>query len=92
MRNDIVSAISQGLRHTSPSRETANFMHKTEMSIQEIKKDIEQIGEKLNSISEFIQHADERYASKETERSLKRIMWIVVTGVIGALLAMVLKA
>ncbi len=92
LRSDIVAAITQGFRNqSSPSKETANFMRKTELSIQDIKKDIERISEKLDDISTFIRNADDRYASKETERSLKRIMWIVITGVIAALLALVVK-
>lgn len=62
--------------------------------MQEIKNISEDVREIKDSVlklpDELTQRFDERYASKETELSLKRINWIVITAVIGALLALVI--
>lgn len=60
---------------------------------------LEKFGEKLEAVSidiaklpdELTKRFDERYASKETEKALNRIMWIVVTAVLMAVLALVFK-
>lgn len=66
---------------------------------QSIMEKLEKFGEKLEdvkiSIAELPKHLtdefDKRYANKETETSVKRVTWIVITAVIGALMVMVLK-
>lgn len=65
----------------------------------DLKKDnIEQHNELFKAVSEIKSsldtlpdRLDNRYASKETEDSLKRVTWIVITSVIIALLALVIK-
>lgn len=69
--------------------EHQNFMEK-----------LEKFGEKLDGMKSQLDKLpevltdkfDERYASKDTETSLKRVMWIVITAVIVALLALVIKS
>ena len=60
---------------------------------------IDDLGEGLNEIKvtlaglpeKLADKFDERYASKEYEESLKKIMWLVISGFIIALLAVVIK-
>ena len=62
--------------------------------MQEIKNISEDVREIKDSVlklpDELTQRFDERYASKKTEKALERINWIIITAVIGALLALVI--
>jgi hypothetical protein len=61
---------------------------------------IEKFSEKLEDVKisiaelpkQLTDEFDKRYASKDTEDSLKKIIWIVVTAVIIALLSLVIKS
>ena len=55
---------------------------------KEIKSNLSDLKSSLDTLPERL---DIRYASKETEISLKRLNWIVITSVVGALLAIVVK-
>lgn len=63
--------------------------------INELKNDTKEIKESVielkSSIDTLPEKLDERYASKDTELAVKRIMWIVITAVIGGLLALIIK-
>ena len=50
-------------------------------SVIELKSSIDTLPEKL----------DQRYASKKTEDALTRLNWIVITSVVGALLALIIN-
>lgn len=66
----------------------SKIMEKIELfgeKIEELKISIAEMPEKMT------EKFDNRYASKETEESLKKIMWIVISAIIVALLALVLK-
>ena len=45
----------------------------------------------ITSPDKLPEKLDERYASKSTETALNRIGWLIITGVILALLALVMK-
>lgn len=61
--------------------------------MQEIKNISEDVREIKDSVlklpDELTQRFDERYATKKTEKALERINWIIITSVVGALLALV---
>ena len=60
--------------------------------IDDIKNDVQDIKLDIAKLPEIlVEKFDQRYASKETEISVKRVMWIVVSAVIVALLALVIK-
>lgn len=50
-------------------------------TVSELKSSIDTLPEKL----------DQRYASKKTEDALTRLNWIVITSVVGGLLALIIK-
>ena len=62
--------------------------------MQEIKNISEDVREIKDSVlklpDELTQRFDERYATKKTEKALERINWILITSVVGALLALVI--
>jgi len=59
--------------------------------IKNISDDVREIKDSVLKLpDELTQRFDERYASKKTEKALERINWIVITAVIGALLALVI--
>lgn len=59
--------------------------------IKNISEDVRDIKDSVLKLpDELTQRFDERYASKKTEKALERINWIVITAVIGALLALVI--
>ncbi len=61
---------------------------------------IDSFGDKIDEINlnvaklpdELTRRFDERYATKETEIALKRIMWIIVSAVVVATLSIVIKS
>ena len=53
-----------------------------------MKQDIQEIKASLKT---FIQKADEKYASKETEKIVKSLIGLIVIAVVTALIALVLK-
>lgn len=65
------------------------------LDISTLKQDTKEIKDSVielkSSIDTLPQRLDERYASKDTETSLKRLNWIVITAVIGALLGVVIN-
>ena len=68
-----------------------NLRQELMQEIKNISEDVREIKDNVLKLpDELTQRFDERYASKETEISLKRINWIVITAVIGALLALVI--
>ena len=68
-----------------------NLRQELMQEIKNISEDVREIKDSVLKLpDELTQRFDERYASKETEISLKRINWIVITAVIGALLALVI--
>lgn len=95
IQNSIVKAIGEGFKHTSPSRETADFMRHTELELGGMKKDIKHINDQMGDMSEklekFINSADQKYASKDTEVTVKRVGWLIITSVLVAVLALVIK-
>ena len=70
-----------------------NLREELMQEIKDIKKDVGDIKLDIAKLPEIlVEKFDQRYASKETEVSVKRVMWIVITAVIGALLALVIKS
>lgn len=67
--------------------------HKTFMrKLDELSKGQEDIKITLAGLPERLaEKFDERYASKEYENSLKRLNWLVISAVIVALLALIIK-
>ena len=69
-------------------------------SHQKLMDKLDQFSDKMESVKiqiaelpdELTRRFDERYASKETELSLKRIMWIVISAVMVGALSMVIKS
>lgn len=60
--------------------------------IDSIKTDVNAIKVDIAKLPELlIERFDERYASKKYEKALDRAMWIILTTIIGALLALVIK-
>jgi len=84
------------------TRDTVNTLSvKLEMmdkNQQEIKQDMKDIKEQLNTnmwafiakLEQLEQKLEQKYASKRTESALKRVITIVFTGVVGALLKLVI--
>lgn len=58
-------------------------------------KKLDGLSDKFDELKECIdklpEKLDQRYASKDTEVAVTRIMWIVITAVIVALLALIIK-
>lgn len=63
--------------------------------ISTLKKDTKEIkdtvSELKSSIDTLPEKLDQRYASKKTEDALARLNWIVITSVVGGLLALIIK-
>jgi len=86
LRGDLESSVKRADEVIKSSDE----IHKTIMD------KLEKFGEKLEEVKlsiaglpdELTKRFDERYASKETEKAVKKVMWIVITFVIGALLSL----
>jgi len=63
-----------------------------------IMEKLDEFGEKLEEVKisiailpdELTKRFDERYATKKTEVALNRLMWIVITAVVGAVLSLVI--
>ena len=66
--------------------------HKTFMEkLDDLSKGLNEIKVQLAGLPEKLtEKFDEKYANKETEIAVKRLMWIVVTAVVGAILSLVL--
>lgn len=59
---------------------------------KEIKSSVEKIELSIASLPEKLANKfDERYANKETETSLRRLNWLVVSSVVIALLALIVN-
>lgn len=75
-----------------------NYIFMTQQ-LKEIKEGINEIKSEINCIrleskkdfEAHIKDSDERYASKKTEIAVERIGWVIVLGVVGALLTLVVK-
>ena len=68
-----------------------NLRQELMQEIKNISEDVREIKDNVLKLpDELTQRFDERYASKKTEKALERINWIVITAVIGALLALVI--
>lgn len=67
--------------------------------IDEISSNQNTLGEKfddfkdeiIKSLSELPEKLDKRYASKDTEDTVKKITWLIVSAVIVALISLVIK-
>ena len=63
--------------------------------ISTLKVDTKEIKESVidlkSSIDTLPEKLDQRYASKKTEDALTRLNWIVITSVVGALLALIIN-
>jgi len=70
----------------------ANHISPMMKQIEEVKKEVTDIKVSIAGLpKDLADEFDRRYASKETEESLKRIMWIVIVAVITAVLALVVR-
>lgn len=96
------TSFEDGERHSKPSEHTEKFINMTEKrlelmdfrmkGIEENIKDIKTSLEKSESkFDTLLDKLDERYALKNTETTVNRVAWIIVTSVILALLALILK-
>jgi predicted transcriptional regulator len=56
-------------------------------SMEKLSNKIDHLSEKFDSLPEKL---DERYASKATEIAVNKLMWIVITAVVLALLSLVI--
>lgn len=63
--------------------------------INELKNDTKEIKDTVSGLKSSIdtlpEKLDQRYASKKTEDALARLNWIVITSVVGGLLALIIK-
>lgn len=63
--------------------------------INELKNDTKEIKNTVSGLKSSIdtlpEKLDKRYASKDTEIALKRLNWIVITALVGALLALIIN-
>ena len=62
-----------------------------EQKIDEITKAINNLALKVEGMTEkFFDKADERYASKETEKTVRNVQWLVVSTVVLAVIGLVI--
>jgi len=63
--------------------------------INELKNDTKEIKDTVSGLKSSIdtlpEKLDKRYATKDTEVALKRLNWIVITALVGALLGLILQ-
>ena len=60
--------------------------------LNDIKKDVNNVALKVAELpGVLVEKFDERYASKETERTVNKVMWLVVSAVILAGLAIIVR-
>lgn len=87
LKEEVKSAIERG----DNAIRCADEIHKSIMNeIKEVKEKMTSIEIQIASLPEKLaEKFDERYANKNTEIAVNRLMWIVITTVMGALLSLI---
>ena len=88
----LTGKVESALKEKDDALERADKTHET------IMQQLKEFGEKLDEVKisivalpdELTKRFDERYATKKTEVALNRLMWIVITAVVGAVLSLVI--
>jgi len=87
--------ILSGQEHAKPSQETLSLINSLKIDMAEEKKDITFIKEKIGNIEEtlenFISKADERYASKLTEKIVYILCGMILLAFATQIIALIIK-